>query len=315
MIIDVFPALDELELAKFRIDYLKDLVDVVVIGESKLTHSGIEKPLYLRDWHESLDPKRQSQIHLIEIELNKDAGSWEREIYSREYLVNYCKNTFSNAKIILSDLDEIPSQGQVKYIQNNAGIFHFLTPTCYRYLNWQLSDSHKHWAKGIMGDLELLNYPNGGRFVKELTILKSEPGAHLSYLGFSSEKLRNKLLSFAHTELQSAAIEASAILELSDKYKIDHLGRFESTGSGLITINKNFQSDVLLAASKTFPNLIDLNPKVPSYLCRILASAKLSAYFNFGIAKNKSLNNIGMLLIIKQILIGNLRKVKRLINR
>ena len=43
MIIDAFSAFNEIELANFRIQYLEDYVDKVVIQESKLTYSGISK--------------------------------------------------------------------------------------------------------------------------------------------------------------------------------------------------------------------------------------------------------------------------------
>ena len=40
MVIDAFPGFNEVELAEFRITYLKDVVDKVIIAESELTHSG-----------------------------------------------------------------------------------------------------------------------------------------------------------------------------------------------------------------------------------------------------------------------------------
>ena len=50
MVIDAFPGFNEIELAAFRINYLSESVDLVVIAEAKLTHSGIEKPLYFKNW-------------------------------------------------------------------------------------------------------------------------------------------------------------------------------------------------------------------------------------------------------------------------
>ena len=50
MVIDAFPGFNEVELAEFRISYLKDVVDKVIIVESELTHSGLSKPLYFANW-------------------------------------------------------------------------------------------------------------------------------------------------------------------------------------------------------------------------------------------------------------------------
>ena len=45
-VVDCFLVNDEIELAKFRIGYLKQVVNYFVIGESSLTHSGNSKVLY-----------------------------------------------------------------------------------------------------------------------------------------------------------------------------------------------------------------------------------------------------------------------------
>ena len=46
-LIDAFIFFNEVELLKFRLQYLSDVVDYFIISESNYTHSGKSKPYYL----------------------------------------------------------------------------------------------------------------------------------------------------------------------------------------------------------------------------------------------------------------------------
>ena len=129
MLIDVFLGFDELQLASFRINYLSKFVNRTIIFESNKTHSGMIKPLYFKNWYLTLDSSYQKKISIMEINLDKFSESWDREIFSREFAMNFLRNNFQNEKFILSDIDEIPSISQVQEILTTPGLFHFKTPT------------------------------------------------------------------------------------------------------------------------------------------------------------------------------------------
>ena len=88
MLIDAFPIFNEIELAEFRISYLSNLVDKVLIAESHLTNSGNDKPLYFSDWL-SKNNSFKSNVEVIYVPHTLSMESMERDIFTREYLINY----------------------------------------------------------------------------------------------------------------------------------------------------------------------------------------------------------------------------------
>ncbi len=281
MLIDAFLGFDELLLASFRIDYLSKYVDKTFIFESNITHSGLKKPLYFEDWYSKLDYNLQNKISVINIDLNQYNESWDREISSREFAMNFLRENFKFQKFILSDIDEIPSLDQVKNMLNTPGLFHFKTPTYYRKINWALRDSHSTWSRGVMGEVSGAIYPNGARFTKSLPMIPGDPGAHFSYLGFDSQKLEKKLLSFAHTELGDASKESLSIISLSDRFRIDHLGRFYSQGFGLLRVVQPDENNVVENAKKYFPHDFFDNVEISeNLLLRLYKSAVLTTFYN-----------------------------------
>ena len=107
--VDAFPGFNEIELAEFRIRYLSELVDKVVIAESSLTQSGLEKKLYFQDWLENQTADLQNKIEVLKVPLEKLHTSWEREIFTREFLMDHLRITYPNAKFqwlcILMEVD------------------------------------------------------------------------------------------------------------------------------------------------------------------------------------------------------------------
>lgn len=278
MIVDAFLGFNEIKLAEFRISYLSPYINHSIIGESRTTHSGVAKNLFFREWYEKLNPDLKTKISIVEIPLEKFSDSWEREIGSREFLAAYVKRKFPGAQFILSDLDEIPSTSQVKSLNGVTGIFHFTTPTFYRRVNWKLKDKHSTWSRGVCGSIELLQEENGGRF-SSYPIIGGDPGVHLSYLGMSDTHLREKISSFAHTELSANRFAAAGIIEFCDYFKINHLGKSRVKGFGLFDIAESNTEDIKEHIRLVFSDLIDANDSTtPSFPRRFWASMRLSVF-------------------------------------
>lgn len=282
MIIDAFPAFNEVELAEFRIKYLQNLVEKVIIVESTLTHSGIVKPLYFSNWLATQPHTLKSRVQVIHVDLSNLSTSWAREIHTREFLFDHIRSEFPEAKYILSDLDEIPSISQVINLREAVGTYHFHTPTSYRRLNWELSDSHSKWKLGLMGEVKSNNKPNAGRFSKH-PIIPGEPGMHFSYLGSGSKAISEKYNALAHTELNGNYWKSSELISFCDKFRIDHLGRSRNRGFGVFRVNLNPKNDVLLSAKIRFPELFDDGRDLPNYLLRLMASIRVSSYVGSGL--------------------------------
>ncbi len=268
---------NEIELAEFRVEYLQGLVSHTYIAESRLTHSGNAKPLYFSEWLSRQSIDFQSRVTILEIPLDNLNSAWEREIFSREYLAAFAKENCNGEKFILSDLDEIPSRSQVDFLFNSRGIFHFLTPTYYRRINWALSDKHSNWNRGVMGDVDLLTMENGGRF-SDLPQAMGSPGMHLSYLGLSASELSLKLTSFAHTEYKNFKSLEESFINYCDKYAIDHLGRVDAVGFGLFNLVDDNNLQIPEVTESRLVKFKDSRNRLPSTFSRIWASALVSVF-------------------------------------
>ena len=277
-VIDAFPGFNEVDLAKFRIEYLANLVDRVVIAESSLTHSGKPKPLYFSEWLETCETWVKEKVEIVSIPLSLDDTSWGREISTRELLAKFLIEKYPNDYFILSDLDEIPSSEQIIELKKTSGIYHFKTPTSYRKSNWQLMDVHLEWKLGVMGQVRHLSkLSNGGRFEK-LELLDSTPGAHLSYFGVDSVLISEKYSALAHTELDNTFWRSLDLLEFCDRFRIDHLGRSRNPGFGVFRIVAKGENAVIDSISKRFPAHYDMPKKIPNILLRVYASIYITSY-------------------------------------
>jgi hypothetical protein len=278
MIIDSFPAFKEIELAQFRIMYLSNLVDLTIVAEARLTQSGLEKPLYFRNWLSNQSEEFKSRVIVIEVPLLAASTSWEREIYTREHLFDHIKVNYPSAKFILSDLDEIPSLEQVEGLRTTSGLFHFLTPTYYRKINWQLRDQHLRWSHGVMGEVALNVFPNAGRFSKQIPILNSVPGAHFSWLGIDEGSLWEKSKAAAHSELNENFWASQELLRYCDKYRVDHLGRGRNLGWGMFNVTNPNENMITAAAYRFFPSWADMDDIIPRFWARFWASMKVTSF-------------------------------------
>ncbi len=277
-VIDAFPGFNEVDLAKFRIDYLANLVDRVVIGESSLTHSGKPKPLYFSEWLETCEAWVKEKVEIVSIPLSLNDTSWGREISTREFLAKFLIDRYPNDFFVLSDLDEIPSSDQIATLRKSSGIYHFKTPTSYRKSNWQLRDEHSEWRRGVMGKVKYLpKLSNGGRFEK-LELLDSAPGAHISYFGADSHLVSEKYSALAHTELDHEHWKSPDLFKYCDYFRIDHLGRSRNAGFGVFRVVTKDENNVIDSISKHFPEHFDAGTKLPNNLLRIYASICLTSY-------------------------------------
>lgn len=281
LLVDAFQVTNELDLIKFRLTYLHNLVDKVVIAESNMTHSGDTKPLYFTNFYPQLESRFSDKIEIVYVPLDSNMTTWEREQFTREYLRNHLFDKYFGSRFILSDVDEIPSIDQVNRLLNVTGIFHFHTPTYFRRLNWKLIDGHSNWARGVMGTVTEKKLVNAGRYDKSLAKIGGSPGAHFSYLGFNSKKLELKLKSFAHhEEFEIDYWKSEDILNYCDKYVIDHLGRSRTKGYGILKIVNLDENLVIQAAEKFMPKMFEHPSSLPGSLSRFLASIKLSVFVN-----------------------------------
>ena len=267
--------LNEIPLAKFRIDYLKPIVDRTIILESNLTHSGKPKEFFFTNWL-TTNSSSKMDVEVVQIDLKGVEGAWNRERYSRDYLVKYIYDRYPNCTFVLSDLDEIPSLNQVRESAKSLDRhLHLHTPTSYRFANFMLtSQAGRNWNRVVIGSTNFNRLPQGGRFHKLPQGYSVDRGIHISHLQFEEESISFKLDSFAHEELANHDLGSETVLKYANYWAVDHLGRFFSDMHGLLDVRpiEKF-SGIQKSMFQHNPNWFNFpnpHPKLPRYFASFL---------------------------------------------
>lgn len=202
MIIDCFSFFNEINMLKFRLDELKDVVDYFVISESNLTHSGKKKPLYFQE-----NLKLFSEypiIHVIVDDMPETDDPWVREAHQRASLI-YGIATISprdSASIFVSDVDEIPDTNLIQKIKKDGHEncfcleqdFYYYNLNCKWKLKWYHAKVLDYKSLKRLGGVQKARITNEGCY--------NQGGWHFSYFG-DKEKIITKIKSFAHQEFNT----------------------------------------------------------------------------------------------------------------
>lgn len=287
MLIDAVVANDEIDLAIFRIRYLSPVVTKFYIAESTQTFQGRSKPL---NFSPRLRELRDlgAEVEIIEIPQSpKDLSfvdAWERGRYQRYWFLEQVALKHPDATIIFTDIDEVPSLEQLRWADTHVGpqdIAAIPMRFVFRFVNWFLEPVGQKYQPGVVLKASAFrpNVREQGTFT-----IPGEPGAHLSYVGFSADQIKEKFSSFEHTELDVEYLYQTNVVDYANEWGIDHIGRPGQPGFGLLRGAKDSQlNSVLKAARKQFPNWHREFPKKP-LLRRLVASAALSSFRSTGIS-------------------------------
>jgi beta-1,4-mannosyl-glycoprotein beta-1,4-N-acetylglucosaminyltransferase len=217
-IIDCFSFYNELDLLKYRINILKDVVDYVVIVESTHTHVGNEKILYFDKFKKEFPLYDNSRIiHVIVDDFPHKAPDiqpsptfsghqWVNERFQRNCIIRGIEqipHIENDDIIIVTDLDEIPDPRTLQKIKNgeiDVTINH-MEMTLYYY---NLNTFHRdYWINGFLCEYGI--FLNNSTTLSDIRLSKlntpniKNGGWHLSYFGDISF-IQNKLREFAHVE-------------------------------------------------------------------------------------------------------------------
>ena len=292
----------EWDLLRLRIEWLQKMKKNVkhVIVESNYTFSGIKK---LYSLHEKLTNYHfRNQVEVLQINLETIEGHWEKEYKTREELLNYVKKKYHPCLIILSDLDELPSEEQLNdFIERNRldplKEFDFRMNTYVRKINYFFP----RCSPIDCGQFLVSNQPtklNAGRHWRinsdssDISLIQENPGFHLTYCFTEERELVNKVISFADFQEYRLVLPwLKSIIDYANFYFLDHMGNMTRKGFGLL-IPIEESNKLMKFAESIFPRLIDRNPKPPTLLARLWASARISALYDgarcFFLPRNES---------------------------
>ena len=115
MIVDCFTFYNELDLLELRLEELDEHVDKFVIVEATTTHSGKDKDLYYAKNAHRYRKWKDKIIHTATNIPHNPKNLWEGENKQRETISLILRDLpiNENAKIMISDVDEIPDMSMI----------------------------------------------------------------------------------------------------------------------------------------------------------------------------------------------------------
>lgn len=234
-VVDAFPFNDELDLLRLRVDYLAPHVDRFVVAESPRTFTGEPKPLHLTDnLHRFADVA--DRLTVVTYDAGADATAWDRERLSRSTIRDAVADSGADAVALLGDVDELPSVSQLGHLRDLDALAVVPLETFYRRANWRLECDTPLLKTVAVPVGDLPPDLHEVRLGVEASTLRGAPGAHLSFMGFGADELAAKLRAFSHTEFRFAADLAGHVLDVADRLALDHFGRADLRGRGVLSV-------------------------------------------------------------------------------
>lgn len=251
-IIDTFIFYNELELLKYRLAILYELVDYFIIVESTHTFTGKPKSLIYNENKELFSNYKDKIIHIIvndmpfiypNIDYNK-REQWVNERHQRDSIKRgfECIDMNDNDIITLTDLDEIPNPAVILQVKNkNINIeLSTLKQYCYTFNLDQYPDD---WYQP-----KIFNYGKYKQLNLDMDSIRyydffncpiiENAGWHLSYFG-DARYIQNKIMDFSHQELNSVDVVNLDNLEYRLKNNKDIFNRNSNDFKRKLSVKDN----------------------------------------------------------------------------
>ena len=230
-IYDCFIYNNEELMLDLRLNYLSKYVKKFVIVEAKFTHQGNKKNNFL-DLNKFKKYKDQI-IHLFIEKFPEKFSNWERENYQRNYITNGLDTLLDDDLVMISDIDEIPNLQKIKKTINNK--YTVFKQKNFSYKINLINSTHPIWHGTRMCKKKFLKSPQWLRDqkIKKNLVYRlfrinwnivSNGGWHFSYL-MDSTRIRNKIMSFGHSEYNKEEFTNINKIEEKIKNKQDLFGR------------------------------------------------------------------------------------------
>ena len=212
-----FPFFNEIDIVEVKLATLKPVIDLFVICEIDITFSGKERELLWPKLSKEIPflSLMRGQIVYLPLEISKLSSrpkftsAWDVEAYTRNALANGFEARDKDTVVFLTDADEVPDpywiiKSSRKIREQPSRIERpLMARHCY-YVNWRSNDLSRHEQMTCGFSAHNLS----GRTMESIcrksdfthVSLPHGIGWHFGWMG-GAEKMKNKLSSFAHTEL------------------------------------------------------------------------------------------------------------------
>lgn len=210
-IVDCFTFYNELNMLKFRLEYLYDTVDHFVLVEAIVTHAGNPKPLFFEENKHMFSKYLDKIIHIVVTDMPKPPIlkllkitntnlNWEREKYQRICISRGIERLQlkDDDRILISDLDEIPNRTILK-LPYESDAYSLKQDLYYYTLNYKATEP---WNLAKMVNYKAYKTYNSTQFIRSklLNLPNIENGGwHFSYFG-NIDFIVNKIRNFCHKD-------------------------------------------------------------------------------------------------------------------
>lgn len=198
MTYDCFSFFNELDLLEIRLNILDPYVGFFVLGESRQTFSGKEKPLYYLENKERFAKWNRKIIHVITPNIESD--SFIRAGVQKQCLVDGLKDAKDDDIVYFGDVDEIWTPQKVDDKVYNLEQLNY----CY-YLN---NRSSERWVGTIVGKWGVVKIMSLNHWRATHTNELEDGGFHFTNLG-GVEQIEKKLDAYDHQEFNNQEIKSS----------------------------------------------------------------------------------------------------------
>lgn len=200
MVYSLTPFFNELDVLEIRLAELDPVVDVHVIAEMPITHTGRAKPLYFQANRERFQPWRHKIRHIVVEDYPEGGSDWLRENHQRDALSRGLEGLEPDDLVLLSDVDEIPRRTLVEDLwDGNLDVvmpLHVSFPIHLYRLDWRWPNPEPGFTvcRFFAGELAtngIENLRKGG-----MANICGECGWHFAYMG-DEERISTKIDSIA----------------------------------------------------------------------------------------------------------------------
>lgn len=232
-IYDCFPFFNELDVLEIRLKELWDIVDVFVLAESNLSHSGKPKE-YIFEKNKERFSQYLSKIRHVKVDdMPATQDSWVRERFQRHSLIRGLIGLAEDDIIITSDIDEIPRAAAIELIKEDENNWdrYILTIPMFQYkINYmKIKDIYKQPNIMVARGRCYTNPQQEREYTfpwvqkpKDLVFIE-HAGWHFTYFGDNNHSI-TKIQNFAHTETDTPDMIAKHDIDYFIRNKSGHHG-------------------------------------------------------------------------------------------
>lgn len=218
-IYDCFTFYNELELLDLRLAELYSKVDYFVLVEATTTFQNQPKDLYYKDNEHRYRQYSDKIIHVVVDDMPMNTDPWQNERFQRDAILRGLVNADPEDIAIISDVDEFIRPETVDYIRQNPRQAYGLRMPYFNFkFNYMLiNDNESYCVWATAGQVGALTSPEDLRrsrwvlhqlpynFDDGTVAMLEHAGWHFTYIG-DDEFIKNKIKSFAHSELNTAEV-------------------------------------------------------------------------------------------------------------